>query len=94
MRRSGDRQINHLAAVVTTDPSVIRVVREHPDWREVIDRPVALLAEPTPGPDGVIAATAVLTGLAGAAFRRAERRRPGDAASTASRHRPPNTRPE
>ncbi|WP_040701799.1 TetR/AcrR family transcriptional regulator [Nocardia vinacea] len=56
-----------IAAVVTTDPSVIRVVRQQPDWREVIDRPVALLAEPNPGPDGVIAATAVLTGLAGAA---------------------------
>ncbi|MEV5835094.1 helix-turn-helix domain-containing protein [Nocardia sp. NPDC052112] len=56
-----------IAAVVTTDPSVIRVVREQPDWRDVIDRPVALLAEPTSGPAGVIAATAVLTGLAGAA---------------------------
>ncbi|WP_433710448.1 TetR/AcrR family transcriptional regulator [Nocardia sp. CA-084685] len=56
-----------IAAVVTTDPSVIRVVREQADWREVIDRPVALLAEPTSGPAGVIAATAVLTGLAGAA---------------------------
>jgi AcrR family transcriptional regulator len=60
-------QSRALAAVVTTDPSVIRVLAHQPEWIDVIERPVALLAGMDPGPAGIIKAKAVLTGLAGAA---------------------------
>lgn len=56
-----------IASVLTTDPSVIRVLRQQPQWREFIERPRSLLAELDPGPAGTVKATAVLTGLAGAA---------------------------
>ncbi|MQY27862.1 TetR/AcrR family transcriptional regulator [Nocardia aurantia] len=55
------------SSVLTTDPSVIRVLRHHPEWSEVIARPPVLLAGPDPGPLGGVHATTVLTGLAGAA---------------------------
>ncbi|MCX4092924.1 TetR/AcrR family transcriptional regulator [Nocardia sp. alder85J] len=55
------------ASVLTTDPSVLRVLRHHEQWRDVIDRPPVLLAAADPGPLGPVHATAVLTGLAGAA---------------------------
>ena len=56
-----------VAAVLTSDPSVRGVLRDQPEWSDVIERQLALLAELEPGPAGVIKATAVLTGLAGAA---------------------------
>jgi len=56
-----------VAAVLTSDPSVRGVLRDQPEWSDVIERQMALLAEPEPGPAGIIKATAILTGLAGAA---------------------------
>src|SRR6266568_6427983 len=50
-----------IASVLTTDPSVIRVLRHQPEWRDVLERPRTLLAELDPGPSGVVRATAVLT---------------------------------
>jgi AcrR family transcriptional regulator len=56
-----------VAAVLTSDPSVRGVLRDQPEWSDAIERQMALLAELEPGPAGTIKATAVLTGLAGAA---------------------------
>ncbi len=56
-----------VAAVLAFDPSVTGLLQDHPRWRDVIDREIALLAGVEPGPGGLIKATAVLTGLAGAA---------------------------
>jgi AcrR family transcriptional regulator len=56
-----------VASVLAFDPSVTGLLQDHPQWRDVIDREMALLTGMEPGPGGVIKATAVLTGLAGAA---------------------------
>jgi len=56
-----------LAAVMVFDPSVHRVLQLQPDWGDMIGRQLALLMQLDSGPTGVIKATAMLTGLAGAA---------------------------
>jgi hypothetical protein len=56
-----------LAAVMVFDPSVHRVLQSQPDWGDLISRQLTLLVQLDPGPNGVIKATALLTGLAGAA---------------------------
>ncbi|ULE31769.1 TetR/AcrR family transcriptional regulator [Mycobacterium sp. IDR2000157661] len=56
-----------LAAVMVFDPSVHRVLQLQPQWGDLIERQLALLMRLEPGPVGVVKATAVLTGLAGAA---------------------------
>jgi AcrR family transcriptional regulator len=56
-----------VAAVLAFDPSVTGLLQDHPQWRGLIGRQVALLSGMEPGPGGVLKATAVLTGLAGAA---------------------------
>jgi AcrR family transcriptional regulator len=56
-----------VAAVLAFDPSVTGLLQDHPQWRDLIGRQVALLSGVEPGPGGVLKATAVLTGLAGAA---------------------------
>jgi AcrR family transcriptional regulator len=56
-----------VAAVLAFDPSVRGVLRDQPEWSDVIDRQIAVLAGVRRGPAGVITANAVLTGLAGAA---------------------------
>ena len=49
------------------DPGVHRVLRLQPDWGDLIARQLALLMQLDSGATGVIKATALLTGLAGAA---------------------------
>lgn len=56
-----------LAAVMVFDPSVHRVLQLQPEWGDLIARQLTLLMQPEPGANGVIRATAFLTGLAGAA---------------------------
>ena len=56
-----------LAAVMVFDPGVHRVLQLQPDWGDLIARQLALLMQLDPGESGVIKATALLTGLAGAA---------------------------
>jgi len=56
-----------LAAVMVFDPDVHRILQLQPDWGNLIGRQLALLTQLDSGPTGVIKATAVLTGLAGAA---------------------------
>ena len=56
-----------LAAVVVFDPSVHRVLQSQPEWGDLIARQLTLLMQLESGAAGVIKATAVFTGLAGAA---------------------------
>lgn len=56
-----------LAAVMVFDPSVHRVLQLQPDWGDLISRQLSLLMQLDSGATGVIKATALLTGLAGAA---------------------------
>ena len=56
-----------LAAVMVFDPGVHRVLQLQPDWGDLIARQLALLMQLDSGATGVIKATALLTGLAGAA---------------------------
>lgn len=56
-----------LAAVMVFDPSVHRVLQLQPEWGDLIERQLALLMRLEPGPSGIVKATAVFTGLAGAA---------------------------
>ena len=56
-----------LAAVMVFDPSVHRVLQLQPEWGDLIERQLALLMKLESGPVGVVKATAVFTGLAGAA---------------------------
>jgi hypothetical protein len=56
-----------LAAVMVFDPDVHRILQLQPDWGNLITRQLALLTQLDSGPAGVVKATAMLTGLAGAA---------------------------
>lgn len=56
-----------LAAVMVFDPSVHRALQLQPEWGDLIERQRALLMQLDPGTAGVVKATAVFTGLAGAA---------------------------
>jgi len=56
-----------LAAVMVFDPSVHRVLQSQPEWGDLIARQLTLLMQLESGPTGIIKATAVFTGLAGAA---------------------------
>ncbi|WP_343287388.1 TetR/AcrR family transcriptional regulator [Gordonia sp. SID5947] len=56
-----------LAAVLVFDPSVHRVLQHQPTWGSLIARQLKLLTQLDDGPRGVIKATALMTGLAGAA---------------------------
>jgi AcrR family transcriptional regulator len=56
-----------LAAVMVFDPSVHRVLQSQPEWGDLITRQLTLLMQLDPGATGIVKATAVFTGLAGAA---------------------------
>jgi AcrR family transcriptional regulator len=56
-----------LAAVMVFDPGVHRVLQLQPDWGDLIGRQLALLMQLDSDTSGVIKATALMTGLAGAA---------------------------
>jgi AcrR family transcriptional regulator len=56
-----------LAAVMVFDPSVHRVLQSQPEWGDLIARQLMLLMQLESGNAGIIKATAVFTGLAGAA---------------------------
>lgn len=54
-----------LVSVLAGDPSVVKVLQSQPEWRELIDRQLALLADVTPGSAGIVKATVVFGGIAG-----------------------------
>ncbi len=56
-----------LAAVMVFDPGVHRVLQLQPDWGDLIARQLGLLTQLSAEANGVVKATALLTGLAGAA---------------------------
>jgi AcrR family transcriptional regulator len=56
-----------LVAVLAADPGVATVLRERPEWGDLIKRQLALLADVDPGPSGVVKAAMVFAGMAGAA---------------------------
>jgi len=56
-----------LVSVLAGDPGVIEELRRRPDWAELIDRQMALLADAVPGPAGLVKAAVVFSGIAGAA---------------------------
>ncbi|MDQ2636658.1 MAG: TetR/AcrR family transcriptional regulator [Actinomycetota bacterium] len=55
-----------LVAVLAADPSVAAALQQRPDWRELIDRQLGLLAAVDTGPGGEIKAAMVFAGIAGA----------------------------
>ena len=55
-----------LFAVLANDPSVGRMMRTHPEWGELVDRQVGVLAGVEPGPAGFVNAAMMLSGIAGA----------------------------
>jgi AcrR family transcriptional regulator len=56
-----------LTAVTVFDPSVSTALRNQPEWADLIERQLALLAAVGSGASGTINAAVVMTGLAGAA---------------------------
>ncbi len=56
-----------LAAVMVFDPGVHRILQQQPDWGGLIGRQLALLTQLDRGATGIVKATALMTGLAGAA---------------------------
>ncbi len=56
-----------LAAVMVFDPDVHRILQMQPDWGDLIVRQLGILTQLDSGTTGVVKATALLTGLAGAA---------------------------
>ncbi|MDH6195438.1 AcrR family transcriptional regulator [Mycobacterium frederiksbergense] len=56
-----------LVSVLAGDPSVNDTLRAHPEWGSIIDRQMKLLADTDPGPAGMVKATVVYSGFAGAA---------------------------
>lgn len=56
-----------LVAVLAADPSVATALGERPEWRDLIGRQLALLADVEPGPVGAVKASMVYAGMAGAA---------------------------
>ena len=55
-----------LVSVLAGDPSVATLLRSQPDWGDLIDRQLALLADVEPGPAGLVKAAVVLGGIAAA----------------------------
>ncbi|HTZ14994.1 MAG TPA: helix-turn-helix domain-containing protein [Mycobacterium sp.] len=55
-----------VAAVLSLDPGVLKVLRANSDWNRVINRQSAVLAGVTAGPTGQIKASVVMGGLAAA----------------------------
>ena len=56
-----------LAAVMVFDPDVHRILQLQPDWGDLIVRQLTLLTQLDEGATAIIKATALMTGLAGAA---------------------------
>jgi len=55
-----------LAAVTTFDPSVRTVLRNQPEWTDLIDRQIALFSATASVEGGAVNAAVIMTGLAGA----------------------------
>jgi AcrR family transcriptional regulator len=56
-----------LVAVLAADPGVAAALDERPEWRDLIERQLSLLADVDPGPSGEVRAAMVFAGMAGAA---------------------------
>ena len=57
---------NRVVAVLAADPAVAKMLRASRKWDALIERQMALLADVDPGPAGMVKATVVLAGVAGA----------------------------
>ncbi len=55
-----------LVSVLACDPSVISLLRDQPEWADLINRQLALLAGAEPEPGGLIRATVALAGISSA----------------------------
>lgn len=55
-----------LMSVLAADPSVVEMLRTHPDMGELVNRQIKLLADAHPGPAGLVNAAVVFAGIAGA----------------------------
>jgi AcrR family transcriptional regulator len=55
-----------VAAVLSLDPGVLKVLRANPEWNRLIGRQIALLSGADPGPRGRVKASLVMAGLAAA----------------------------
>ncbi|HKS99728.1 MAG TPA: TetR/AcrR family transcriptional regulator [Rugosimonospora sp.] len=55
-----------LISVLSSDPSVIEMLRAHPELSGLVDRQIKLLADVHPGPAGLVHAAVVFAGVAGA----------------------------
>lgn len=59
-------QSRSLISVLAGDPSVIEMLRTHPDMGDLINRQIKLLADARLGPAAVVNAAVVFSGIAGA----------------------------
>lgn len=68
LRGYAEMAVRHraLVSVLGGDPSVIRQLGAQPDWAQLIDRQMRLLAEHEPGPGGRVRAAVAVGGIAGA----------------------------
>jgi AcrR family transcriptional regulator len=55
-----------LVAILAADPGVAAALHERPEWRDLIERQLTLLADVDPGPSGEVRAAMVFAGMAGA----------------------------
>ncbi|WP_197420284.1 hypothetical protein [Mycobacterium sp. NAZ190054] len=56
-----------LVAVTSGDPSVVEVIRAEPEWADLIERQIGLLAAVQPGLTGRLRASLVMSGIAATA---------------------------
>ena len=57
---------NRVVSVLAADPAVAGMLRGRPEWNELIERQMTLLADVEPGPAGRVKASFALAGIAGA----------------------------
>ena len=55
-----------LVSVLACDPSVTTLLRDQPEWADLINRQLVLLAGAEPDPGGLIKATVALAGISSA----------------------------
>jgi AcrR family transcriptional regulator len=56
-----------LISVLTGDPGVVDMLRNRPEWGDLVSRQMALLAGVEPGPNGRVKAAIVMSGISAAA---------------------------
>lgn len=54
-------------SVLTGDPGVLELLRDRPEWGDLVERQMALIAGVEPGPNGRVKAAIVMSGISAAA---------------------------